>query len=68
MLALGRIAVGSPDTVADTLAHWAQEAGSSRVLLQLTIADMPEEQAVKNMTLFAKEVIPRIRAKAGVAK
>jgi alkanesulfonate monooxygenase SsuD/methylene tetrahydromethanopterin reductase-like flavin-dependent oxidoreductase (luciferase family) len=68
MLALGRIAIGSPDTVADTLAHWAQEAGSSRILLQLTIADMPEEKAVKNMTLFAREVIPRIRAKTGVPK
>lgn len=64
MLALGRIACGSPDTVADTLSRWAEEAQCSRVLLQLSSADMPEEKAVKNMTLFAKEVIPRIRARA----
>jgi hypothetical protein len=30
----------------------------------LSIGDMPEWKAVKNMTLFAQEVIPRIRARA----
>jgi alkanesulfonate monooxygenase SsuD/methylene tetrahydromethanopterin reductase-like flavin-dependent oxidoreductase (luciferase family) len=64
MVAIGRIICGSPQTVADTIAAWAQEAGSSRILLTLQHGDMPEWKAVKNMTLFAEEVIPRIRARA----
>lgn len=67
MLSVGRIACGSPGTVADTLSDWAEEAQTSRIIVTLTIADMPEEKAVKNMTKFATEVIPRIRARAGVA-
>jgi alkanesulfonate monooxygenase SsuD/methylene tetrahydromethanopterin reductase-like flavin-dependent oxidoreductase (luciferase family) len=66
MVAIGRIICGSPQTVADTIAHWAEEAGSSRILLTLQHGDMPEWKTVKNMTLFAEEVIPRIRARASV--
>jgi len=36
---------------------------SSSRLVTLSIGDMPEWKAVKNMTLFAEEVIPRIRAR-----
>ncbi len=63
MVAIGRIACGSPDTVADTLAHWAEEAGCGRINVVLEHGDMPEWKTVKNMTLFANEVIPRLRAK-----
>jgi alkanesulfonate monooxygenase SsuD/methylene tetrahydromethanopterin reductase-like flavin-dependent oxidoreductase (luciferase family) len=62
MTTVGRIAVGSPESVATALAGWAQDAGSSRFLLTLTIADMPEEMAARNMDLFAREVIPRVRS------
>jgi alkanesulfonate monooxygenase SsuD/methylene tetrahydromethanopterin reductase-like flavin-dependent oxidoreductase (luciferase family) len=64
MVSIGRIICGSPQTVADTIAAWAEEAGSSRILLTLQHGDMPEWKTVKNMTLFAEEVIPRIRARA----
>jgi alkanesulfonate monooxygenase SsuD/methylene tetrahydromethanopterin reductase-like flavin-dependent oxidoreductase (luciferase family) len=64
MVAIGRIAAGSPQTVADTIAHWAEEAGSSHMNVVLAHADMPEWQIVKNLTMFANDVIPRIRAKA----
>jgi alkanesulfonate monooxygenase SsuD/methylene tetrahydromethanopterin reductase-like flavin-dependent oxidoreductase (luciferase family) len=67
MVAIGRIACGSPETVADLLAHWAEDAGTSRLLVTLSIGDMPEWKAVKNMTLFAEEVIPRIRARGSNA-
>lgn len=67
MVAIGRIACGSPDTVADTIAHWAEEAGCARVNVVLEHGDMPEWKTVKNMNLFANEVIPRIRARAGGA-
>jgi hypothetical protein len=67
MVAIGRIACGSPETVADLLSHWAEDAGTSRLLVTLSIGDMPEWKAVKNMTLFAEEVMPRIRARGSGA-
>ena len=67
MVAIGRIACGSPDTVADTIAHWAEEAGCARINVVLEHGDMPEWKTVKNMTMFANEVIPRIRAKGTTA-
>ena len=45
--------------------HWAQEAQCSRMLIVvLQHGDMPEWKAVKNMHMFAKEVIPRMRARS----
>lgn len=67
MVSIGRIICGSPDTVADTLSHWAREAQCSRMLMVLQHGDMPEWKAVKNMHMFAKEVIPRVRARASGA-
>jgi alkanesulfonate monooxygenase SsuD/methylene tetrahydromethanopterin reductase-like flavin-dependent oxidoreductase (luciferase family) len=64
MVSIGRIACGSPDTVADIISKWAEDAGTNRILVTLQHGDMPEWKAVKNMTLFAKEVIPRVRARA----
>jgi alkanesulfonate monooxygenase SsuD/methylene tetrahydromethanopterin reductase-like flavin-dependent oxidoreductase (luciferase family) len=67
MLRVGRITCGSPDTVADTIVHWCEEAGCSRVNVVLELGDMPEWKTVKNMTLFGTEVIPRIRARGAEA-
>jgi alkanesulfonate monooxygenase SsuD/methylene tetrahydromethanopterin reductase-like flavin-dependent oxidoreductase (luciferase family) len=66
MVAIGRIACGSPDTVADTISAWCEEAGCSRVNVVCELGDMPEWKTQKNTTMFANEVIPKIRAK-GVA-
>jgi alkanesulfonate monooxygenase SsuD/methylene tetrahydromethanopterin reductase-like flavin-dependent oxidoreductase (luciferase family) len=63
MAQISRMAFGSPDTVADLLVRWAEEAGCSRINVVLEHADMPEWMTVKNMTMFCEEVIPRIRAK-----
>jgi hypothetical protein len=63
MVAIGRIACGSPDTVADTIVSWCEEAGCGRVNVVCELGDMPEWKTVKNMTKFAQEVIPRIRAR-----
>ncbi len=68
MLASARIACGSPQTVADLIAHWAEEADCSRFNIVIEQSDMPEWKVVKSMTLFAQEVIPRIRAKAPGAR
>ena len=63
MVQIGRIVCGSPQTVADTIVEWAEDAKTSRLNIILEHANMPEWMTVKTMTLFASEVIPRIRAK-----
>ena len=67
MVSIGRITCGSPDTVADTITQWCEEAGVGRVNVVLEHGDMPEWKTVKNMTMFANEVIPRLRARGGSA-
>ena len=64
MVSIGRIACGSPETVASLISHWAEEAQTSRILVVLQHGDMPEWKAVKNMTMFANEVVSRVRARA----
>jgi alkanesulfonate monooxygenase SsuD/methylene tetrahydromethanopterin reductase-like flavin-dependent oxidoreductase (luciferase family) len=63
MVNIGRIACGSPETVADTIVTWCEEAGVGRVNVICENGDMPEWKTVKNMTMFAEEVMPRIEAK-----
>jgi hypothetical protein len=41
--------------------HHVRQAQSSKVILHLHVGDMPHWKAVKNITLFAEEVIPRVR-------
>ncbi len=61
MLAIMRVACGSPDTVAETLVRWARDAGCGRMNVVFELADMPEWKVVKSMTLFAQEVVPRVQ-------
>jgi alkanesulfonate monooxygenase SsuD/methylene tetrahydromethanopterin reductase-like flavin-dependent oxidoreductase (luciferase family) len=68
MVSIGRIACGSPDTVADTIVAWCREAGCGRVNVVCENGDMPEWKTAKNTTMFANEVIPRIRARLGTAR
>jgi alkanesulfonate monooxygenase SsuD/methylene tetrahydromethanopterin reductase-like flavin-dependent oxidoreductase (luciferase family) len=56
-----RVAVGTADDVASALNEWCEEAQSSRPILHHHIGDMPHWKVVKNMTLFAEEVIPKLR-------
>jgi hypothetical protein len=65
MVNIGRIACGAPDTVAETIVEWCKEAGCGRVNVVLENGDMPEWKIAKNTTLFANEVMPRIRARLG---
>jgi alkanesulfonate monooxygenase SsuD/methylene tetrahydromethanopterin reductase-like flavin-dependent oxidoreductase (luciferase family) len=60
-----RTVLGTPDQVAERIAFWCEEAQSSKVILHLHVGDMPHWKAVKNITLFAEEVIPRLRRMAG---
>ena len=63
LTAINRIVAGTPETVAEAIAQWAEEAEVSRISLNLALGDMPHWKVVKNLTLFAEEVIPRLRAK-----
>ncbi len=56
-----RVAVGTADDVASAIEQWCEEAQSSRIILHHHIGDMPHWKVVKNMTLFAEEVIPKLR-------
>jgi alkanesulfonate monooxygenase SsuD/methylene tetrahydromethanopterin reductase-like flavin-dependent oxidoreductase (luciferase family) len=60
-----RTVLGTPDQVAERIAFWCEQAQSSKIILHLHVGDMPHWKAVKNVTLFAEEVIPRIRRLAG---
>ena len=56
-----RVAVGTPERVAEKIAGWCEEADSSRVICHHHLGDMPHWKVVKNMTMFAEEVIPLLR-------
>jgi len=66
LIAINRIVAGTPEKVADAIAGWIEEAETSRVLLNLHLGDMPHWKVVKNTTLFAEEVMPRLRTKQKV--
>jgi alkanesulfonate monooxygenase SsuD/methylene tetrahydromethanopterin reductase-like flavin-dependent oxidoreductase (luciferase family) len=57
------IAVGTPDKVANQLGEWADTMNTTHINSVMHIADMPHWKTVKNMTLFAEEVIPRLRSR-----
>jgi len=62
-----RVAVGTPERVANSIAQWCEEADSSRVIMNPHLGDMPHWKVVKNLTLFAEEVVPRLRRKRPAA-
>jgi alkanesulfonate monooxygenase SsuD/methylene tetrahydromethanopterin reductase-like flavin-dependent oxidoreductase (luciferase family) len=56
-----RVIAGTPERVAEAIAGWARQAGSSTITCHLHLGDMPHWKVVKNLTLFAEEVMPRLR-------
>ena len=58
---LYRTALGTPEQVAEKIAMWCEQAQSSKIILHMHVGDMPHWKAVKNLTLFAEEVMPRFR-------
>jgi alkanesulfonate monooxygenase SsuD/methylene tetrahydromethanopterin reductase-like flavin-dependent oxidoreductase (luciferase family) len=63
LLEINRIVAGTPEKVADAIANWVEEAKTTRVNLNLALGDMPNWKVVKSTTLFAEEVIPRLRSR-----
>jgi alkanesulfonate monooxygenase SsuD/methylene tetrahydromethanopterin reductase-like flavin-dependent oxidoreductase (luciferase family) len=57
------IAVGTPDKVANQIGEWMQRMRTNHINGVFHVADMPHWKTVKNLTLFAEEVIPRLRSR-----
>ncbi len=57
------ISVGTPEKVANDIGGWCDQMKTTHVNSVMHVADMPHWKTVKNMTLFAEEVMPRVRGK-----
>ena len=53
--------VGSPATVADQIEAFVREFRIGNLLVMLQNGSMPRELTEKNISLFASEVLPRLR-------
>jgi alkanesulfonate monooxygenase SsuD/methylene tetrahydromethanopterin reductase-like flavin-dependent oxidoreductase (luciferase family) len=53
--------VGSPATVADQLEEFVREFRIGNLLVMLQNGSMPRELTLKNISLFAEQVLPRLR-------
>ena len=62
------VAVGTPEKVANQIGDGAAWMKSSHINGEMHVADMPHWKTVKNLTLFAEEVIPRLRSRSDVAQ
>jgi alkanesulfonate monooxygenase SsuD/methylene tetrahydromethanopterin reductase-like flavin-dependent oxidoreductase (luciferase family) len=57
------LAVGGPEKVANLIGEWAHQMGTTHININGHLGNVPNWKAVKNATLFAEEVIPRLRGK-----
>jgi len=61
LLREGYAVVGSPETVRVRLGELREELGFGTLAGLLHFGDMPNDRAVRNMELFAREVLPAVR-------
>jgi alkanesulfonate monooxygenase SsuD/methylene tetrahydromethanopterin reductase-like flavin-dependent oxidoreductase (luciferase family) len=59
------ISVGTPEKVANDIGEWTVKMKTNHINSVMHVADMPHWKTVKNLTLFAEQVIPRLRQRAG---
>jgi alkanesulfonate monooxygenase SsuD/methylene tetrahydromethanopterin reductase-like flavin-dependent oxidoreductase (luciferase family) len=62
------VAVGTPDQVVDRLGEWGELMGTSHFNLLGAIGNMPHWKVVKNLSLIAEEVMPKLRGSARSAR
>ncbi len=55
------VAVGTPDQVVDRLGEWGEMMGTNHFNLLGAIGNMPHWKVVKNLSLIAEEVMPKMR-------
>jgi alkanesulfonate monooxygenase SsuD/methylene tetrahydromethanopterin reductase-like flavin-dependent oxidoreductase (luciferase family) len=58
------IAVGGPEKVANLIGEWSHQMGTSHINIQAALGNPPNWKTVKNLTMFAEEVMPRLRGSA----
>ena len=61
----GYAIVGSPATVRQRLAEMASWLGVGNLLVLLQLATLPADLTQRNQELFAREVMPHLRALGG---
>jgi alkanesulfonate monooxygenase SsuD/methylene tetrahydromethanopterin reductase-like flavin-dependent oxidoreductase (luciferase family) len=54
--------VGSPETVAKKIAYAIESVGAQRFDLKYSNGPMPQSRLIRNIELYAKEVVPRVKA------
>ncbi len=57
----GWVIVGSPETVASKLREALEESGAGRLIIGGNAGSKPRWLTLKSLTMFAEEVIPRLR-------
>ncbi len=55
------VAVGSPETVRQRLEDYAQRVGFGLLVANFSVGNVPTELTKKSMTVFAQEVMPRLK-------
>ena len=55
------VIAGSPATVRDQILSFTKEFGIWNLLVMLQMGGMPHELTMKNINLFAEEVLPHLR-------
>ena len=62
------VAVGTADQVVEQLADWGQLMDTNHYNILGAIGNMPHWKVVKNLTLLAEDVLPRLRARAATER
>lgn len=57
----GALFIGSPETVAQKIAAMVKHLQLSRFQLKYSIEDLPHDQSLRTIELYATEVIPRVK-------
>jgi alkanesulfonate monooxygenase SsuD/methylene tetrahydromethanopterin reductase-like flavin-dependent oxidoreductase (luciferase family) len=60
------VAVGTPDQVVNQLGEWGEVMGTNHFNILGAIGNMPNWKVVKNLSLIAEQVIPRMRRAASI--
>ena len=63
-LARDRFLLGSPDDVAQEMLRYQDELGVNYLIFRMQWPGMPQEQALRQIELMGKEVLPRVNAAA----
>ncbi len=56
---------GSPERVAEMLKRYLHRTGMNHIALEMRIGGLEHKKVMRSMELFAKEVMPEVRAAAG---